>query len=80
MTASYHRIYAGDHWEPVFLISGDDLKVHLYRGMYESPDQVSRQELGLKMTAYHHISLSFSLSTSLFPVLPSIVQLPRGVI
>lgn len=26
------RILAGDHWEPVFLVSGDDLKVHLYRG------------------------------------------------
>ena len=25
------RILAGDHWEPVFLVSGDDNQVHLYR-------------------------------------------------
>lgn len=30
------RILAGDHWEDVFLLSGDDLKVHLYRETQEA--------------------------------------------
>lgn len=30
------RILAGDHWEDVFLLSGDDLKVHMYRETQEA--------------------------------------------
>ena len=29
------RILAGDHWEYVFLLSGDDLQVHMYREVQE---------------------------------------------
>ena len=29
----YDRILAGDHWETIFLLTGDDLSVHLYQEM-----------------------------------------------
>ena len=30
------RILAGDKWETVFLLSGDDLKVHMYKESFSS--------------------------------------------
>ena len=34
----FGRILAGDHWEPVFLVAGDDNQVHLYRESHLSSE------------------------------------------
>ena len=78
-----NRICIGDHWETVFLLSGDDLKIHMYREIQvsEVKKKVPRIYKDLEynlcfMTDMHYIT-SFLYTQVSFQEEPSDMWFPE---